>query len=140
MNRNTVNFWFRYFRLAIFWWRTKLRHSVVGTIPGEAEVDESYFGAKRKRGFAGKLKRGRGTQKQPVFGIFERQGEVFTEIVPNCTKHTLQSLIQGRIEKETVIYSDGWRGYNGLWWMWAMTNTFASIMEHTSSRKVVAYT
>lgn len=114
VNRNTVNLWFGRFRETIFWWRTKLRNSVVGTIPGEAEVDESYFGAKRKRGHVGKLKRGRGTLKQPVFGIFERGGEVFTEIVPDCTKKTLQGLIQGRIELEAIIYSDGWRGYNGL--------------------------
>ena len=81
---------------------------------GEAEVDESYHGAKRKRGFHGKLKRGRGANKQPVFGVFERDGEVFTEVVPDCKKKTPQALILGRIIRETVIYSDGWRGYNGL--------------------------
>jgi transposase-like protein len=111
VNRNTVNDRYMRFRLAIFWWRTKLRRELVG---GEVEVDESYHGAKRKRGFHGKLKRGRGTQKQPVFGIFERNGAVFTEIVPDCKKQTLQALICGQISKESVIYSDGWRGYNGL--------------------------
>jgi len=111
VNRKTINRLFMYFRLAIFWYRTIRRHERVG---GEVEVDESYHGAKRKRGFHGKLKRGRGTQKQPVFGIFERDGEVFTELIPDCKKKTLQGLILGRISKETVIYSDGWRGYNGL--------------------------
>ena len=53
---------------------------------GEVELDESYFGAKRIRGYHGKLKRGRGTKKQPVFGIFERNGRVYTEIVPDCKK------------------------------------------------------
>ncbi len=38
-------------------------------------------------GFHGKLKRGRGTLKQPVFGIFERNGRVYsTEIVPDCKR------------------------------------------------------
>lgn len=111
VNRKTVNHIFMYCRLAIFWRRTKRRREMVD---GEVEVDESYHGAKRKRGFHGKLKRGRGTNKQPVFGIFEREGEVFTEIVPNCKKKTLQALILGRISRETAIYSDGWRGYNGL--------------------------
>ena len=111
LNRNTVNAWYMYFRLAIFWWRTKRRHELVG---GEVEVDESYHGSKRKRGFHGKLKRGRGTNKQPVFGIFEREGEVLTELVPNCKKKTLQGLILGRVSTDTVVYSDGWRGYNGL--------------------------
>jgi len=51
------------------------------------EVDESYFGAKRHRGYHGKLKRGRGrgTLKQPVFGVFERDGRVYTEIVPTVS-------------------------------------------------------
>ena len=111
LNRNTINAWYMYFRLTIFWWRTKQRRKKVD---GEAEVDESYHGAKRKRGFHGKLKRGRGTNKQPVFGIFEREGEVFTEIVPDCKKKTLQGMILGRISTDTIVYSDGWRGYNGL--------------------------
>ena len=40
-------------------------------------------GGKRQRGYHGKLKRGRGTLKQPVFGVFERDGRVYTEIVPD---------------------------------------------------------
>jgi transposase len=111
VNRKTVNRIFMFVRLAIFGYRNKKRKEVVD---GEAEVDESYHGAKRKRGYHGKLKRGRGTQKQPVFGIFERSGEVFTELVPDCKKKTLQNLILGRISRDAVIYSDGWRGYNGL--------------------------
>jgi transposase len=80
----------------------------------EAEVDESYFGARRIRGFHGNLKRGRGTMKQPVFGIFKRNGRVYTEIVPNCKKAILQPIIRGKIDYSTIIYSDKWRGYDGL--------------------------
>ena len=46
--------------------------------------------------------------------IFERQGQVYTEIVPDCSKPTLQGIIRGRVDPRTVINSDGWRGYNGL--------------------------
>ena len=73
---------------------------------GEIELDESYFGAKRQRGFHGKLKRGGGTLKQPVFGIFERDGRVYTEIVPDCKKGTLQALILGRVDVNSIIYSE----------------------------------
>jgi transposase-like protein len=34
--------------------------------------------------------------------------------VPDCRKKTLQAIIRGRIASETVIHSDGWRGYDGL--------------------------
>lgn len=76
----------------------------------EVEVDESYFGARRVRG-----KRGRGAAgKHIVFGIYKRNGCVFTEIVPDCQKKTLQAVIRGRVSLDSVIHSDGWRGYNGL--------------------------
>ena len=58
---------------------------------------------------------GRGVYgKTVVFGIFERQGHVYTEIVPDCSKPTLQGIIRGRVHPRTVINSDGWRGYHGL--------------------------
>ncbi len=77
---------------------------------GEVEVDESYFGAKRVKG-----KRGRGALgKTIVFGILKRGGNVYTEIVPNCKSATLQAVIRGKVELDSVIHSDGWRGYNGL--------------------------
>lgn len=75
INRNTINRWYLVFRKAIYARQTQEFKKVIG----EAEVDESYFGAKRVRGFRGKLKRGRGTRKQPIFGIFERNGRVYTE-------------------------------------------------------------
>src|SRR3990167_2633358 len=59
MNRNTINHWYMVFRKAIYAHQMKEFEKIIG----EAEVDESYFGARRKRGFRGKLKRGRGTLK-----------------------------------------------------------------------------
>jgi transposase len=77
---------------------------------GEVEVDESYFGARRVRG-----KRGRGASgKTIVFGIFKRNGSVYTEVVPDCRKRTLLAVIRGRITLDAVVHSDGWRGYDGL--------------------------
>ena len=77
---------------------------------GEVEVDESYFGPRRVRG-----KRGRGASKKTiVFGILKRDGRVYTEIVPDCSKRTLLAVIRGKIKPEVVVHSDGWRGYDGL--------------------------
>ena len=77
---------------------------------GEFEVDESYFGAKRVKG-----KRGRGAgSKTIVFGLFKRNGMVYTEIVPDVKSATLQRIIRGFADIESVIHSDGWRGYDGL--------------------------
>lgn len=79
-------------------------------LQGEIEVDESYFGAKRIPG-----KRGRGAGgKTIVFGVFKRKGKVYTEIVPNASKKVLQGIIRGKVAPESVIHSDGWRGYDGF--------------------------
>ena len=49
-----------------------------------------------------------------MFGILQRKGKVYTEIVPNCFKATLQAIIRGKVDPESIIHSDSWRGYNGL--------------------------
>jgi transposase len=110
INRNTINRYYNRYRQAIFIHQEAQRHKIIGTV----EVDESYFGATRPRGSIAKLKRGRGTNKQPVFGIFERGGRVYTEIIPDAKKPTLQRVIRGQVDLKSVIISDGWRGYNGL--------------------------
>lgn len=110
LNRNTINHYYLIFRRAIYAHQMKEFEKIFR----EVEIDESYFGAKRVRGFKGKLKRGRGTLKQPVFGILERNGRVYTEIIPNCRKQTLQAIILGKINPLTTVYSDKWRGYDGL--------------------------
>lgn len=109
-NRKTINHYYNIFRQEIY--NKQLNDLLL--FAGKIELDESYFGARRKRGNHAKLKRGRGTLKQPVFGIFERQGRVYTEIVPDCQKKTLQAIIKGRVDVNCVLNTDGWRGYNGL--------------------------
>lgn len=77
---------------------------------GEVELDESYFGPKRIRG-----KRGRGAgSKTIVFGIFKRNGHVYTEIVPDAKKKTLLAVARGRVDLGSIIHTDGWRAYDGL--------------------------
>lgn len=105
LNRNTIN---RYLGL--------IRQRIVehcqeeSPFSGEIEVDESWFGARRVKG-----KRGRGAfGKTIVFGVLKRGGKVYTEIVPDCSKLTLLSLIRGRVSLDSVIHSDSWRGYDGL--------------------------
>ncbi|MEO6815822.1 MAG: IS1595 family transposase [Edaphobacter sp.] len=77
---------------------------------GVLEADESYFGPRRVRG-----KRGRGAGgKTIVFGLLKRGDQVYTEIVPNASKATLQAIIRGKASPQSVLHTDGWRGYDGL--------------------------
>jgi|SRR3989338_3382734 len=76
---------------------------------GELELDESYFGGKRKG------KRGRGANnKAIVFGILERKGRVHTVIVPDVSADTLMGAIKEKTNKGSVFYTDDWKSYNSL--------------------------
>ena len=110
INRNTANRYFRLFRERIRDHQVALKDKLGGIV----EVDESYFGQSRPRGLCGPRKRGRGSGKLPVFGIIERGGRVFTEVVPDVKKKTLQGIIRGKVALDSTIISDGFRGYDGL--------------------------
>jgi len=105
LNRNTVNRFYSAIRQRIYEYS-----QMASPISGEVEADESYFGSRQVRG-----KRGRGASgKTIVFGLFKRGGKVYTEIVPDVKSATLQDIVRGRVDIESIIHTDGWRGYDGL--------------------------
>ena len=76
---------------------------------GEIEVDESYFGGRRKG------RRGRGAAgKVPVFGLLKRGGKVYTKVIPDASSATLYPIIERKVVPDSIVYSDCWRGYNVL--------------------------
>jgi len=76
---------------------------------GEFEVDESYFGGKRKG------KRGRGAAgKVPVFGILKRGGKVYTQMIPDAKSKTLLPIIREKVQPDSIVYSDALYSYNVL--------------------------
>ena len=78
-------------------------------LAGELELDETYFGGKRKG------KRGRGAlNKAIVFGILERDGKVYTKVVPNVQAKTLMAEIKGKSVKGSVFYTDDFVSYKSL--------------------------
>jgi transposase len=76
---------------------------------GEIELDESYFGGRRKG------KRGRGAyNKVPVFGILERNGTVLVEVVKDVTAESLLSMTLKTVRRGSIVYTDKFRSYNAL--------------------------
>jgi transposase len=72
------------------------KNSVVPIDPlsGVVEANGTYFAPNRRKGHMGPRRKGRATNKQPVFGIYERRGKVYSEIVPDCRMKTLQQIIR----------------------------------------------
>jgi len=110
LNRKTVDGYFNLFRKLIY----VEQKQAFSKLEGVAEIEESYFGVRRVRGLHVKLKRGRDTIKQLIFGIYQRDGRVYTEVVPNCSGAILQDIITHIISVNAEINFDGWRSYDGL--------------------------
>jgi transposase-like protein len=106
LNRNTVNRYLMEMRKIIHRQCTEIQRIEVG----EIECDESYFGPRRVKG-----KRGRGAGgKTIVFGLFKRNGKVYTHIVPNAKAETLLPILRSHADEEVVVNTDGWASYDGL--------------------------
>ena len=96
---------------------TVIRRVLTKDIPdlfsGTVEVDETYLGGqwrnKRKIVRDAGTKRGRGTKKQPVFGILCRNGTVWAEVVNDVEASTLQPLITQQVSPGSIVCSDTWR-------------------------------
>lgn len=104
VNRNTSTRFFRKFREII-----ALKIEDNSLLEGEIEVDESYFGGRRKG------KRGRGSiGKIPVFGLLKRKGKVYTKVIDDAKSKTLMPIINQKILPDSIVYTDTFRSYNAL--------------------------
>ena len=104
IHRNSAAYYYHRLRKIIYKELEK-----VTVFDGEVELDESYFGGRRKG------KRGRGAGgKVPVFGILKRGGKVYTQVIPDAKSKTLMPIITKHFKHDSVVYTDTFRSYNAL--------------------------
>lgn len=100
--------------------RTVMTRDVPQPFSGIVEVDETYLGGQWKnKPLKFKLesprsKRGKGTTKQPVFGILCRKGQVWAELIDGVEADDIQPLIERQVIKGSTVCSDTWRAYTGI--------------------------
>ncbi len=103
----------------------KQRHLFTGIV----EVDECYIGGKKKKGDKKKdeddndiNKRGRGTDKQGVIGVVEREsGKVVAKTQDKFTFSELKAFLEKNVDfANSTLYTDDFTGYK----------PFKKIMEH----------
>ena len=92
---------------------------------GEVEVDESYFGGRRKglrgRGAAGKV---------PVFGLLKRGGKVYAKMISDIRISTLQAIIEEKIVP--AASSIPIPSPPTMFWMFRSSSTTGSTMRNCS--------
>jgi len=79
---------------------------------GTVECDETYIGGKPR--FKGNNKRGRGTDKIPVFAAVERNGQIRRRVVANVSGKTLKKAILETVDSQARIITDDYPAYNGI--------------------------
>jgi transposase-like protein/ribosomal protein L37AE/L43A len=98
-------------------WLHKLRCAMVrpgrDQLSGAVEVDETYVGG-RKTG-----KRGRGAAGKTLIVIAvqkngKRIGRIRLKRIPNASEESLSLAVKESIQPGSVMYTDGWNGYNPL--------------------------
>ena len=113
VNKSTAAYFYHQLRQIIAY---ELEKEGAEIFDGEIEVDESYFGGKRKG------RRGRGAGgKTPVFGLLKRGGKVYTKVIPDASSATLFPIIERKVIPDSIVYSDCWRGY--MYWTYQSLDT-----------------
>jgi transposase-like protein len=87
---------------------------------GIVEMDETYIGGQRKNKKLHirriRSKRGHGTEKLPIVGLFSREtGQVYVELLEErLNVVTLFGIIERQVSKEGKLYTDGFKMYRGI--------------------------
>jgi transposase len=84
------------------------------TLSGPVEMDETFYGARKKNQHANKRKDGYHKDKQPIFGIVEREGRVTTKVVADVKEKTLFPIIAERVLPASIVYTDSYTSYDNV--------------------------
>jgi len=99
--------------------RAMLKDKAPQMLSSVVEIDETYVGGKAGNKHAKERKklREKGTgyiDKAMVFGILERQGKVFTQVVPANDGKVLKPIILDKVKEGAIVMTDGFGAYKGL--------------------------
>jgi transposase-like protein len=91
----------------------------MGQEGGPVEVDETFIGGKPKNMHLRKRKLAKNgafhINKPAVMGMLDRETrEVRAKVIPNVKREVLQSEILDQVAPGSKVYTDGWKGYDGL--------------------------
>src|SRR5215218_1262890 len=84
----------------------------VGSLSGEVEMDETYYGGHRRGDKRGRP--GKDSHKVPVTGVVQRKGKVAALVTKDTKKKTLMPIVEAKVLPETMVYTDEYKPYDDL--------------------------
>lgn len=125
VSRPCANRWYRHWRELIYQSTRRAPRFF-----GEVEMDQSEFGgigSKRLKALLARYKKvlpyeeyqkkakiARSEHKVNVFGIIQRGGDVYVQIIKKADKRTIQPIVRLVVEQGSTVYTDKWRGFADL--------------------------
>src|SRR5580704_16374460 len=87
-----------------------------GQLFGTVEVDDTWVGGLAKAMHKDKRKKQGtgGVGKVGVMGLLQRDGPIIAGVISGSDSDTLAGKIHKHVEPGTRVFTDTWRGYNGL--------------------------
>jgi transposase-like protein len=87
---------------------------MAGLLGGVVGVDETYVGGKPRPGKMATPKQGRGTDKQAVMVLVERDGSARSMPIARVDRQTLKHAMLAHVSPSASIMTDEWQGYRGI--------------------------
>lgn len=123
VSRMCANRYYRHYREKIY---QSLRKAP--RLFGEVEMDQAFFGGRggleardalkklgelplSRREYDRRAKLIRKDMKIQVFGIRQRLGEVYVQMIEKADKDTLMPIVRLVVEQGSTVYTDKWRGF-----------------------------
>ncbi len=100
---------------------TVVRQAMLSDVPvrfqGPVEIDDAYLGPRwlNRRSWQRNTKRGRGTDQQPLLGIFDqRSGKVMAWLISKVQWSEVRPLISIQLKPNCMVYTDTYSCYHVL--------------------------
>ena len=83
-------------------------------VGGVVEIDEKYLGGKPRKKKGVKHKRGKGTDKQPVLVMIERDGIARAQVIENDSFNIIAPLVERHVDQDSYLMTDQHQVYQKL--------------------------
>lgn len=91
-----------------------MSHETFPAVGGVVEIDEKYLGGKPRKEKGVTHKRGKGTSKQPILVMVERNGVARATLIDNDCFNTIAPVVEHHVDRDSYLMTDQHQVYQRL--------------------------